>query len=153
MAEFCIRRSTSDDVEELIARLRPDDRAELEISTTMPVPQAIRASVAATLAPYTVTIDGQVACIFGVMVLSLLYPAAPWMLATETFGREPLRTARISARLLRSMLRLHGHLQNYVDVRNTLAIQWLKWLGFEMSEPLPFGPYGRLFHRFEKRLN
>jgi hypothetical protein len=37
---------------------------------------------------------------------------------------------------------------NYVDARNVRAVKWFKWLGFEVSEPEPFGLNGELFHRF-----
>ena len=39
-------------------------------------------------------------------------------------------------------------LQNHVDARNTEAVRWLGWLGFEMDPALPFGPDQLPFHRF-----
>ena len=37
---------------------------------------------------------------------------------------------------------------NYVDVRHKEAIRWLKWLGFTLNEPTPYGPFGLPFHKF-----
>jgi len=39
-------------------------------------------------------------------------------------------------------------LENYVDARHTLAIRWLKWMGFAMDKSAPYGPDGMAFHKF-----
>lgn len=44
-----------------------------------------------------------------------------------------------------------GHvdvLENWVDVRNTASMAWIKRLGFTMGEPEPYGNEGRLFQHF-----
>jgi len=42
-------------------------------------------------------------------------------------------------------------MENYVDVRNTVAIHWLKWMGFKMEEPQAWGVQGLDFHKFTMR--
>jgi len=42
-------------------------------------------------------------------------------------------------------------LYNYVDARNVKSIKWLRWLGFQLDEPAPYGVRGLPFHRFELR--
>ena len=34
------------------------------------------------------------------------------------------------------------------DVRNTVAIRWLEWLGFTFGEPVGYGPLGMPFKPF-----
>jgi hypothetical protein len=46
------------------------------------------------------------------------------------------------------MLRDYPRLCNVVDVRNTVAIRWLKWLGFEFNVP-PAPHNGQLFLIFQ----
>jgi len=45
----------------------------------------------------------------------------------------------------------YSHLENWVDARNTKAINWLRWLGFTVHDPVPFGVAGLPFHRFDMR--
>ena len=50
------------------------------------------------------------------------------------------------------MLATYPLLRNYVDERNTMAIRWLEWLGFEILPVEPFGVEGLPFHPFEMRV-
>ncbi len=37
---------------------------------------------------------------------------------------------------------------NFAEVRNGPAILFLRWLGFALDEPAPWGDAGQPFHRF-----
>ena len=47
------------------------------------------------------------------------------------------------------MLKTYRVLTNYADARNTTAIRWLRWLGFNILPAIPFGLDGLPFHPFE----
>ena len=60
----------------------------------------------------------------------------------------PFTFARMSRPFLRLMKDRHLRLTNHVDVRNALAIRWLRWLGFTLDPAAPAGPFGFMFHHF-----
>lgn len=68
-----------------------------------------------------------------------------WAVFTRAIDRHPIAFLRESKRLAESF---HCEVVNYVDARNTVAVKWFRWLGFEVSAPEPYGLNGELFHRF-----
>lgn len=68
-----------------------------------------------------------------------------WAVFTRAIERHPIAFLRESKRLADAF---DCEVMNYVDARNVKAVKWFRWLGFEVSEPEPFGPHGVLFHRF-----
>jgi len=46
------------------------------------------------------------------------------------------------------MLAVYPRLVNHVDERNEASKRWLSWLGFELGEPEPHGPFGIPFRPF-----
>ena len=88
-------------------------------------------------------------CIFGASRMSLVAPgAAPWLLATDGLYGHRVAFLRRCRDWVREMHSKYGYLENYVYDRNTAAVQWLKWLGFDMDEPAPYGRKHKLFRRF-----
>jgi hypothetical protein len=71
-----------------------------------------------------------------------------WAVFTRAIERHPIAFLRESKRLADSFDR---EVVNYVDARNLKAVKWFQWLGFEVSDPEPYGPKGLLFHRFTNR--
>lgn len=68
-----------------------------------------------------------------------------WAVFTKAIERHPIAFLRESRRLAETF---PCTVENYVDARNTAAVKWFRWLGFEVSEPVPYGANGELFHRF-----
>jgi hypothetical protein len=68
-----------------------------------------------------------------------------WAVFTRAIERHPVAFLRESKRLADAFDR---EVENFVDARNVKAVKWFRWLGFEVSEPQPYGPEGVLFHRF-----
>ena len=99
---------------------------------------------------WTGLVDNRPAAIFGVAPMSVLGGVgSPWLLGTDTCMKVKREFLTGSKPYVEQMLGLYPRLVNYVDVRNTASIRWLKWLGFEIHEPIPFGLSGELFHPFE----
>lgn len=71
-----------------------------------------------------------------------------WAVFTRAIERHPIAFLRESKRLA---LAFDRAVINFVDARNVKAVKWFRWLGFEVSEPEPYGPQGVLFHRFTNR--
>lgn len=73
----------------------------------------------------------------------------PWLVSTDHITKHARGFLRVCRPLVADMLTRHLVLINYVDDRNTAAIRWLEWLGFEMSEPMPAGVRGLPFRQFK----
>jgi len=100
----------------------------------------------------TALADGKLANMFGVSPINFVQGiGSPWMLATPEFDRHPRAVIRHCRRYIPPMLAVFPHLVNHVDARNVRSVAWLRWLGFEMHDPEPYGPYGVPFHKFEMR--
>lgn len=87
--------------------------------------------------------------VFGVgspMLLSDI--GIPWLVGTkdlETIKKTFVKSCR---RYISQMLERYDRLVNFVDVRNTLSIKWLKWCGFQFHHPAPYGCKGLIFQKF-----
>tara|TARA_Y100000034_G_scaffold89640_1_gene107898 strand:+ start:446 stop:907 length:462 start_codon:yes stop_codon:yes gene_type:complete len=93
--------------------------------------------------------NGEVACIFGVGSSSILTGlGSPWMLTSpilEAHGKVFLRGCRM---WMGDQKQKWLKLDNFVDARNERAVKWLRWMGFDLDEPAPYGPDGMDFHKF-----
>lgn len=67
-----------------------------------------------------------------------------WGVFTKAIDRHHIAFLRASRAFVADL----PTVVNYVDARNVKAVAWFKWLGFEVSEPMPYGHNGAMFHRF-----
>jgi hypothetical protein len=96
--------------------------------------------------------DDKVKVMFGVAQEMWLSPfAVPWLLASEDIQDHGRRFLRESKKYFDGYKQQFPWLINFVDARHKRAIRWIKWLGFEVYPPAPFGFESRPFHRFEYR--
>jgi len=94
--------------------------------------------------------DGVPFCVFGVVPGSLLGGAGvPWAVGTDQITKHARFFLQGSKPLVRRWLETFPVLMNLVDARNTVAIRWLKWVGFQFNPPAPAGPLGMDFHLFQ----
>lgn len=98
---------------------------------------------------WTGLLDGEPVITFGCMTEDRLETTgAPWLVGTTKLEQVPFTFARMSRPFLHLMKDRHIRLTNHVDVRNALAIRWLRWLGFTLDPAAPAGPFGLMFHHF-----
>lgn len=132
--------------------VRPADVDEAYAASGLPIERALADSVRFSSHAWAGTVDGEVACIFGVAPVNLLAgKGAPWLLGTELIERHAIAFLRRNRSYIRIMLSMYNHLENHVDCRNAQSIQWLRWLGFTFDEPAPYGHLRMPFMRFEMR--
>lgn len=143
---------TSDDIKELAAGLRAQDRAELDACGQYNHLEAIRRSVESSRWSFAVRVDGGLAAIMGVSPAgTLLSPiGVPWMLGTDLVPKHRRTLATLAPEYIRRMMREFPVLMNLVHARNTVSVRWLKHVGFTLRDPVPVGPYDEPFHVFEK---
>lgn len=143
--------ATLDHANELAGRVRQADVDEFAAQDMTPWEVLKEGLTVSTLA-WAGLRDGRVVCIFGIATPSILSgEGVPWMVGSEELDHCAYAFLRRSRMVVGHMLTLCEHLENYVDSRNTRAVRWLRWLGFQIHEPAPHGPHGVPFHRFEMR--
>lgn len=134
------------------ARLRYADWHEAHAATGISPEAAIVRSVRLASDAFYFTIHGQPACIVGVSPISFVEGrGCIWMVGTDMLDGRKRLFMEYSRLVLNHFKKQYRILENHVDARYGAAIRWLKWLGFEMEDAAPFGPFGVPFHRFEMR--
>lgn len=150
MPKFRIVPATEAHVEEMATRVRAADVEELWASGRKTPVEAMRLGIQVSTDAWAGLVDGEVMCVFGVAPYSMLTgTGVPWMVGSTLIDRHASRFAMRCRPVVNRMLDDYPHLVNYVDSRNRRAIRWLRWLGFEVGEPEPYGWQGIPFHRFE----
>lgn len=150
MADIQIREAREGDAEALIANLRPQDVAEVEaLLGPGRERHAVVEGMRKSMLLWVGTVDGAVACIFGVVPIDMLAgQGAPWLLGTPLIDRHRSAFIRRNRAYIARMLAAFPTLLNIVDVRNTRAIAWLKRMGFTIHPPMNVGAAGLPFHPF-----
>lgn len=89
------------------------------------------------------TVDGAVACVWGLVPPTLLSSQAYlWLYTTELVKEHTFLFVRHSQRAVEEMLDEYPTIVGHCIVGNNQAIRWVKWLGGVFNEPdgkkLPF---------------
>ena len=141
--------ATEDHVRELVANIRPSDAEEIRALGEDPLPSMIK-SLKVSRDPVAVLSDGRVISIFGVGVPSLLSDlGVPWMIGAAELPRHKKALLKASRAWVWQARHEYRYLCNYVDARHHSAIRWLRWMGFAIEAPAPFGPLKMPFHKFD----
>lgn len=137
---YSMMPATEADAHELAPLLRAPDRAEVLALGVDPVEgllQSLRSSREAFTARAAC---GRIICMAGVSPASLIgQTGVPWLLGTDLVPvyRRPFMVE--TRAMIARWLTLFPVLRNLVDARYEAAIRWLRWLKFEIGEPMPVG--------------
>ena len=152
MPDYRVVEATREHVEAMAPHMRAADVAEVLAATGADPRAALLMSWRVSTHRWAGLAGDEVACIFGVAPINLLARrGAPWLLGTDLIAQHGRAFLRRNRRYIHSMMSVYNHLENHVDARNTVSIEWLRWLGFTFDEPAPFGVAGLPFRRFEMR--
>jgi len=152
VAEVMIVPATGAHAAALAPRLREADRREIEAALAIAPLEALALSLTRSTEAWAGTVDGEVACLFGVGPLSLLGgEGCPWLLGSDLVERNAVAFARRNRPMVARWLGFYPLLRNHVDARNSQAIRWLGWLGFTLLPAIPYGVSRLPFHPFERR--
>lgn len=130
-----VRPSVEADCVYLAAHLRDADRRECELWGHDPLP-SLRTGLSYSLQPLTVVgPSGKPAAMFG-LTGGTGEDATVWLLGTPEITSFPMTFLRQSrlwmdhlCRPIRGIDRVKG-VGNWVDLRNTKHVDWLRWMGF-----------------------
>ena len=145
---------THDVIADLLPRLRPVDRLELDCMGSDDPDADLRRMIATARRSRATYIDGDLVCIFGVSASTTLGDVGcPWALTTRAverreFRREFIAGSRVGLEWLGQDFR---RLWNLVAEENAAAIRWLRWLGFRF-DGRAVDLRGHRFLHFEKEI-
>jgi len=144
-----IRPATPDDAHALV--LRPSDRLEAEAWSHDPPATTVEHSIRQSSEAWAGLADGELVCVFGVAPLSLVgVTGIPWLLGSVAIERHQRAFLRRNREFIDRWQADYPVLRNFVDARNTTSQGWLRWLGFRIDPPVPYGVSGLPFHPFER---
>jgi hypothetical protein len=143
MASIDIVPAEAGHVGAIAARMRPADRDEAWAAARLTPEAALLLSLSVSPLAWTGRVDGRPECMFGAG-----NGGVPWLLGTDAVERHALAFLRSNPAYVARMQARFGRLSNWVDARNATSIRWLRWLGFTIGEPRPYGPLGLPFHPF-----
>jgi len=144
-------RARAEHIAPVAANMRAADREEVWASCRATPQEALEDSYQKSHLAYSVLVDGVPVGMLGVGDVNVLAGVgAPWLLGTDGMMRVPKRVFLAgSVKIVGQWRGRYALMSNYVDGRNKVSIRWLKWLGFEMKEPVMMN--GVEFYRFEMR--
>jgi hypothetical protein len=140
----------SEHIPAIAANVRDADRAELWAVGCVTPLDCMFHGLEHSKKAWTGLIDGVPVCMFGVVPASILGNVGrPWMVGTKHLDAHPFVFLRRCRGCLKEMRESFDILENFVDVRNKRAIEWLVWLGFDIWMPAEkIGPFAAPFFRF-----
>lgn len=149
MSVIKFEKPTLEMVEYIAAHMRDADRAEVWASNKKtPIESLISGWGISDLA-VVVTVNDVPCVMIGLVKRDVLSGhGVPWLLGTNGALNYRRQFLKLSPPVIQEMLSICPVLYNYVHVDNKLSINWLRWLGFTICDPEPYGVSGELFHKF-----
>lgn len=145
--------ATEEHISHIAANVREADRVEFA-AIMRTAEQVLKSGLQISTKVWTGTVDSVPICMFGVAPVSMLIPehGRAWMVGTHDLDKYSILFLRRCRPQVKEMLDLYPVLSNYVAASNVKAIEWLKWLGFKVSdEPILCGIGKVPFLYFERR--
>jgi len=93
--------------------------------------------------------DGKLIALFGIRTItSVTKTGAIWMFGSKFLPKYSLTFLRNCKKCVKVMTEDYPLVFNFVDSRNKMIINWLKWIGFIFEESRPHGPQKIPFCKF-----
>jgi len=142
-----VRRSLESDINYLSDNLRQSDINEIWASHHA---TPLSALTQCHNSPFSLTVEREnPICMFGINPESLLgNRAVIWCLATDELSTINIRFLKHSREFVEMFLEIYPYLYNYVHAKNIESINWLRFIGATIEEPVKYGVDGELFHHF-----
>lgn len=151
MSKGTVQKAKLADAWHIAMNLRDEDLEEIKATSADTALRAITRSYFVSTHCWSVYVDGVPCAIFGVAPISILGGVgSPWMMATADILKVRRQFVRECRTHVKEMQKLYPRLVNFVDTRNNVSIRWLRWLGFDINDPVPYGVNGEMFHPFRK---
>lgn len=148
-----VREAMPEDAEMIAPLLRADDAREvMRLGCGLPS-GCIRRAISGSRMAGVFYRGEEPLCVFGVADASVMdqETGIPWLVGTLALSKCPRPFLRETRRWVSAWMERYSALTNYVDADYEKAIRWLRWLGFSVGIPEPYGAPGAMFCRIEMR--
>lgn len=133
----------------LIENIRDQDREEIEASSGVPYQATLKRIEKYCENIWVAKVDDDIIALFGIECSSeITKTGIPWFISTKDILKHKIIFIKHCKEVFEIISENYLNLVNYVDERNDLAKSWLKWLGFTLEPPKPFGARQMPFHKF-----
>ena len=133
----------------LSENLRKEDIQEIQGVTGLPPLLSLLTGLKMSSVPLVIcNADCKPVAMLGVVPNGLI--GFIWMVGTDDLKKISLSFLRNSKDVCDVLKGKHQILHNYVDKRNKLHINWLKWMGFSIINEVNYGIENRKFYEFVK---
>ena len=147
-----VRDSVITDADYIAANMRQQDIDELAASGTRTPLQVLRESITDSIMCWTTLVNDRPAFVWGVVPMCMISGVGSiWMLGTDDLKLVRKQFIKYTPAYLEHILAAFPLIYNEVDTRNTVAIRWLKWLGFTFGDIRENPHSGVPFQYFEMR--
>jgi hypothetical protein len=144
-----IIRANTDHAISMAPNMRDADSQEVRASHGLTPLETLLCELKQSTVAWSWVIDGEVACMFGVVRYGLFGDVCyPWFLTTPLVEVHARQFARACKTILPELLCLFPKMEGMVDARYNLSIRWLRWLGAEIDAPIPWGVEKKPFCKF-----
>ena len=133
----------------LSENLRKEDIQEIQAVTGLPPLLSLLTGLKMSSVPLVIcNADCKPVAMLGVVPNGLI--GFIWMVGTDDLKKISLSFLRNSKDVCDVLKGKHQILHNYVDKRNKLHVNWLKWMGFTIINEINYGIENRKFYEFVK---
>jgi hypothetical protein len=146
MAEITYRKATKEDALHVARHMRAHDIAEVTALGATPE-QATVYSIMLSDEAYTGLVNGEVAILFGWVDNFVKGEGEIWALGTDKLFTVPRDMLKEGRKIVADFLTKCPALGNWIGAENIYSINWLKHLGFTISEPESHGLHGEMFRK------
>ena len=144
-----LRLASENDCIYLSENLREEDKQEIKAVTGLPALVTLLSGLKFSLVPLVICDEqSKPVAMLGVVPNGLI--GSIWMVGTDDLKKISLSFLRHSKKVCDVIKGKHQLLHNYVDSRNKLHINWLKWMGFTIIGKVNYGIENRKFYEFVK---
>lgn len=142
-----VERATEAHAVQLAQYIRKEDADEMRASVGMEPLEGLRMSIRVSSMAKAIMDGRRVVALFGIAPAGDYEGAASvWLLGGRLVKRLPVAFMRVCSAEIRRLSEAWAVLFNMVWAENKQSLRWLRALGFEVFEPIPFGVRGLPFH-------
>jgi hypothetical protein len=149
VASLYFKKPTDESIRHIASHMRKEDVIEIKAANNLKPLESLLKAVETSTACVVVWDDKEPLAIFGMGTVSpMTGTAIIWLLGTDASLKYPRAFMKYPRMVIAEMLKEAKTLTNYVHVRNTVSVKWLKALGFNMGEVQKLGMYNEPFQKF-----
>jgi len=148
--DLMIRESTHEDILPIAFNMRHADVEEIWASHNATPLEALNRGIMFSKPCLTALWKEKPVAMFGVTPMKA-GNAIVWFLGTDVVDKHRVCFCKMSRFIMKKFYEIYPTMYNWVDVRNTKSIEWLKWLGAKFDSACEYGSEQLMFNHFVLR--